>query len=156
VSLMQGKVKKILCAVDFSRFSEGAVLDAVLLAGGLDSRVVFLHVVNQAFFEDLDRLGGRVEMYEGAADKAMHNLAGDRREKLNALLIEKRADDIAHTSRVEVGIPWERILETAEKEDADLILMGAKGRGGPERSLRFGGTAEKIFRRARCRVMFVR
>jgi nucleotide-binding universal stress UspA family protein len=92
----------------------------------------------------------------GAADKAMHNLAGDRREKLNALLIEKRADDIAHTSRVEVGIPWERILETAEKEDADLILMGAKGRGGPERSLRFGGTAEKIFRRARCRVMFVR
>jgi nucleotide-binding universal stress UspA family protein len=72
------------------------------------------------------------------------------------LLINSGAERVPHTSQVTKGLPWERILELADEQDADIIVMGATGRGGLARQLRFGSSAEKVFRRANCRVMFVR
>ena len=151
-----GVIEQILCPVDFSESSLEAAGDVVDLAQKLKAHVIFLHVVNEAFLEDLERLGGRLEFYEGAAEKAMKSLTRQRREKLENLLAEKEAGRVSYESLVQVGIPWECILDTVEKLNIDMILMGAKGRGSLVRHLRFGSSAEKVFRRANCRVMFVR
>jgi nucleotide-binding universal stress UspA family protein len=56
---------------------------------------------------------------------------------------------------VKEGPPADRILETLEAEHADLVVVGAHGRGLLER-LRVGSTSEKILAHANCSVLIVR
>ena len=149
-------VKKILCALDFSQFSGHTLQQALELAQGLGAEVIFLNVVNQAMFDNLERISGRLQIFEGTLDQAMATMQEERAQRLKALLQEHQAHQVPHTSRIAVGVPWEKILEVAGEEQVDLIVMGTKGRGSLTQRLRFGSSAEKVFRRAACRVMFVR
>jgi len=150
------KIRKILCAVDFSAHSAVTLAEAVDLAELLKAELVVINVVNQRLFEDLERYQGRLTVLDGVVDKAYATLQDQNVEKLKEILKEVDASRVDHHSHVTVGVPWEKILELAEKEEVDLIIMGARGRGSLVRQLRFGSTAEKVFRRAQCRVLFTR
>jgi len=52
------------------------------------------------------------------------------------------------------GIPTEEILNYAEKNDIDLIMMGTKGLKGIEKLL-IGSVAENVLRHSRIPVMIV-
>jgi nucleotide-binding universal stress UspA family protein len=54
-----------------------------------------------------------------------------------------------------VGKPAEQILQLAEKNEIDLIVLTTKGRTGLQRVL-VGSTAESIMRHAACPVLSVR
>ncbi len=149
-------IRKILCALDFSRFSGHTLQQALELARALGAEVVFLNVVNQAMFDNLERISGRLQIFEGTLEQAMATMQEERAQRLKAMLQQHQAQEIPHTSRITVGVPWEKILEVAAEEQVDLIVMGTKGRGSLSQRLRFGSSAEKVFRRAACRVMFVR
>jgi nucleotide-binding universal stress UspA family protein len=149
-------IRTILCAVDFSPYGEATAREAVRLAQGLGAKVFFLHVLNQALFEEVERLGGRLQLFDGAIDQAISSAQDERAGRLAELLAAAEASRVPHESRVGFGAPWEKILEHAQGQSADLIVMGARGRGSLVRQLRFGSSAEKVFRRAPCRTMFVR
>lgn len=150
------RIGKIMCAVDFSEHSVQTLAEAVNLAEMLRAELVVVNVVNERLFEDLERYQGRLTVLEGVVDKAYETLQDRAVDKLKQLLGEVDASKVDHHSHVSVGIPWEKILELAQKEEVDLIVMGAHGRGSLVRQLRFGSTAEKVFRRAKCRVLFTR
>lgn len=156
MSTSQKPIKKILCPLDFSDYSQETLLESLGLAERLGAQLLFLHVVNEALFRDLERMSGRVALFNGALDTAIDATQEDRAQQLAAMLAENNAERVPHSSRVTVGVPWEKILEVGEEEGIDLIVMGAKGRGAPLRYLRFGSSAEKVFRRAKCRTMFIR
>ena len=149
-------IKKILCPVDFSDYSRDTLKEAVGLARLLGAQVLILNVVNRRLFDDLERYQGRVEVFDGVLGKAYDTMQEQNVARLKELLSEVDLSGLTHSSVVSVGIPWEKILEKAEDEDVDLIVMGARGRGSLVRQLRFGSSAEKVFRRAKCRVLFVR
>ena len=149
-------IKNILCPIDFSEYSRATLGEALELAEKLGAEIIILHVVNERLYEDVKRLGGRMTAFNGAIDEAISAAEDERAERLKKLLSEVNAGRAAHRSRIAVGIPWESILKTADEEDVDLIVMGARGRGSLARQLRFGTTAEKVFRRAGRRVMFIR
>ena len=143
--------------MDFSDFSHDTAHTAVAIASGVGAEVLFLNVVNQHLFDELRRVTGRVPALNGDLfQQAVDSTEDERVGRMKEFLAEVEAARVPHTSRVTMGIPWEKILELAESEGADLIVMGAKGHGSLLRQLRFGSSAEKIFRRATCRVMFVR
>ncbi len=150
-------LKKILCAVDFSDTSRQALVDALSLGQSLGAELVILHVVDQRPYEDLERLGGSLgsEVADSLA-QVMATREDEAAEKLKAWLGELEAARVPHTSRVRAGNPWMLILETAQEEQVDLMVLGAHGRTSLINELRFGSSAEKVFRRAQCRVMFVR
>ncbi|MEK7715145.1 MAG: universal stress protein, partial [candidate division NC10 bacterium] len=56
---------------------------------------------------------------------------------------------------LEVGVPFEEIVKAAEKEGADMIVMGTHGRSGLNRLL-LGSVAERVIRLAPCPVLTVR
>jgi universal stress protein A len=154
-------IKKILCSVDFSEFSQATAAEAFILAACHGAELLLLNVVNEKNYEELERLGGRVQALNGLAENAINAMEEDRAEKMRSLLAELKEhhipfEKVPHSSRIALGVPYERILEISQEESADLIVMGAKGRSSLARALRFGSTAEKIFRRASCKVMFVR
>jgi nucleotide-binding universal stress UspA family protein len=150
------QIKKILCPVDFSRYSLDTLNEAAGLARVLEAELVILNVVNRRIFDDLERYQGRVEVFEGVVDQAYDNLQEQNVVRLRELLVGVDLSGLDHGSRIAVGTPWAKILEAAQEEAVDMIVMGARGRGSLIRQIRFGSTAEKIFRRAKCRVMFVR
>ncbi len=149
-------IRKILCPVDFSDYSVDTLDEALVLAEKLGARLFILHVVNERLFHDIERMAGRIQIFNGALDQAKASLEEERAGMLTKLVAETGTDRVDPNLKVTLGVPWEKILEEAQAEAVDLIVMGAKGRGSLTRQLRFGSSAEKVFRRAQCRVLFVR
>ena len=56
---------------------------------------------------------------------------------------------------VVVGYAAEEILNLAEKEHADMIVMGTRGRKGLDLIL-FGSVAEKVVKNSKCPVLTIR
>jgi nucleotide-binding universal stress UspA family protein len=149
-------IERVLCPLDLSVFSQEILEEAINLTQNYGAHLTILHVVNERTYQELERVAGRVDIMDHVAQDAFNRLEDDRAEDLKMLLKAARAERVPHSSRITVGVPVERIQEIAEEEDIDLIIMGAKGRSSMARSLRFGTVAEKLFRRAKRRVLFVR
>lgn len=66
----------------------------------------------------------------------------------------KTADVESIRGTVAAGSPYRQILNYADENDVDLIVMGTHGRQGVERYL-LGSVAEKVVRTADCPVLTV-
>lgn len=149
------KKHPILVPVDFSPSSEAVVLTAVELAAKLESRVVVLHVVH-----DLGQAPGYYANMKGRKKqiRRMEDVAAEMMEDFIAELGRKHKD-LAGLKKLEtiilVGLPVTRILETAEKIHAGMIVMGSMGRTGLSHVL-LGSKAEQVARFAPISVMIVK
>jgi nucleotide-binding universal stress UspA family protein len=74
------------------------------------------------------------------------------RERMTALAKDFFPDFPKLTTRVELGYPADKILQTAEQEDIDLIVMGTRGRRGIERAV-FGSVAFQVVQSADCTIV---
>jgi nucleotide-binding universal stress UspA family protein len=139
---------KILLAVDDSKFSEAAVeaLLAQFHPGEAEIRV--LHVVAPI------AVSAPPQMEAGYAPELK-----DQMQQGHALVEgaahKLRAAGFRASARVETGDIREKIIESAEEWDADLIVLGSQGRGGMRRLL-LGSVAESVVRHAPCSVEVVR
>ena len=144
-------IRRILCPVDFSRFSHHALEQAVALAREFCGEVIALHASAVAPVTAFVPIGAPLvpepaRLPHGerqAIVRQLHDFAGDidaAGVKLQASLIEKE--------------PVAAIVDTALTWPADLIVMGTHGRTGFERLL-LGSVAERILRKAPCPVLTV-
>lgn len=77
------------------------------------------------------------------------------REVLDAARTNLKAEGLeVHTVEGE-GSPHEVLIEAAKEVDADLIIVGTRGRGGVKRAL-MGSTSTKVVQHAPCDVLVVR
>jgi nucleotide-binding universal stress UspA family protein len=143
-------LESILVGTDGSDAAGAAVAHAVRLACALGAR---LHIVS-AYAPVSDRqLGiGRVQV----PTDVQVNL---REEVLALLEASQRDAQAAGVSRVEtfarVGDAADAILDVAEEQGSDLIIVGNKGMTGATRFL-LGSVPQKVSHHAPCSVMIVR
>lgn len=157
--------KKILVPFDFSMPAENALEHAVKLAkavsGDKKVEVILLHVIAELPLYPL------MEMKESASAPRAASIiehiekVHDEASKYIAQMIEKKKKRYASTGvtlRTEVlkGTPVEKILEYAEKEKIDLIILGNVGWGEITKSKTLGSVARGIAERAHCPVTIVR
>lgn len=139
--------KKILVPLDGSKLAENAIPHAVSLATTsgatlLLARAMLLPVVSPAAWTTIDIAKIR-EQEEKAIKKYLDDLAAGLKEKghtVEVVALEGEAADV--------------LLDVAEKERVDLIVMTSHGRTGLNRWL-FGSVAEKVVRHAHCPVLTV-
>lgn len=150
----KASTRPILVPLDFSPGSEAALLQAAELAEALQAPVTVLHVVH-----DLTSTPG-YKALKGARKqlRRMEDIAAEiLQEYMQA--IEKKYPELAALHKAEkllvVGIPVTRILETADKTDARMIVMGSQGRTGLSHVL-LGSKAEQIVRLAKIPVMIIK
>ncbi len=62
---------------------------------------------------------------------------------------------IGYVTRREIGSPAEHIVSMAEREQADLIIVGSRGLGGVK-SLFLGSVSDRVTHHAHCPVLIVR
>lgn len=149
------KIDKILACVDFSEYTRMTMESAVAIAGGTQAEIVVLNIINQ---RDVASVGMVSQYYPDRinVEDYVRDLKKERLEKLNTLInTDFSAFREKMTVEVDVGIPWESIVQAAVTHKADLIVMANKGRGNLSRVL-FGSVAEKVFRHSPIPVVSVR
>jgi nucleotide-binding universal stress UspA family protein len=82
-------------------------------------------------------------------------LLDDARQRLRALVAEEPRTWCDIRDEVVAGRAHREILRLAEARPADLIVLGAQGRGGLGLAL-FGSTTQQVVRGASCPVLTVR
>ena len=73
-------------------------------------------------------------------------------EKLTQAVADGAPAGLETVTAVEQGNPDEQILEYADAEDVDVIVMGSHGRRGLDRFL-LGSVTEKVIRQSDCSVL---
>lgn len=70
--------------------------------------------------------------------------------------MEERAAEfgLSRTTRLALGVPAEKILQSIEEDKIDLVVLGASELRGSKRGA-FGFTAEQVMRKSRCPIMTV-
>jgi nucleotide-binding universal stress UspA family protein len=136
----------ILVPTDGSAGVERAVNHAVDLAVAHGATLHALYVVNTASYSSMpmetswehvrDMLGEEGE----AAIERVRELAGREDVPVEAVVVD--------------GSPSKEIVQYAEREDCDLVVMGTHGRGGIDRLL-LGSVAERVVRSSRIPVLTV-
>jgi len=150
----KGKNKPILVPVDFSSNSETALLSAAELAEKLDSDLVILHVVH-----DLNEAPGYYSVK--GRDKQLRRMEDVAAEMLEEFVhkMQKKHTGLSAlehaTTMLVVGLPVNRIMESAKKIRARMIVMGSQGRTGLARAM-LGSKAEQVVRLAPVPVMIVK
>jgi nucleotide-binding universal stress UspA family protein len=133
----KSKFQKILVPVDFSTAAIAALHHALELARATRAKITLLHVVAPSEAADPD--------------------AGAQTAALELMALKKK--ECARTDRIDVqvrtGIPFAEITQHAEREGADLIVLG---RRHPDAAVQWanGHTSERIVRYATCPVLLVR
>jgi nucleotide-binding universal stress UspA family protein len=144
-------IRRILCPVDFSRFSQHALQQATALAREFGAELTVLHACAVAPVTSLAPIGAPLALEPA-------RLGTEERRAITAELREFIGDAGAAGRPVMTQIvekdPVAAIVETAARWPADLIVLGTHGRSGFERLL-LGSVAEKVLRKAPCPVLTV-
>lgn len=136
--------KEILVPTDGSDPAGAAIEHAVALAELCDARVHGLFVTDSGTIEKVD---GK---YPQPADQ-LEGVGADAIEELERVATEAGVDV---TSTITAGTAHEEIVEYADANDIDVIVMGTRGRDGLDRYL-LGSVTERVVRMARQAVLTV-
>ncbi|MDR1820211.1 MAG: universal stress protein [Methanobrevibacter sp.] len=140
--------KKILVPTDGSKFSEKSEEQALFLGEAMGSEIIGLSVVDTKFFNGLPAGDTIYEINQILKEESKKNL-----KRFEEIKKEKDSDLKLRTIKVE-GSPADTILEVAEKEGVDLIVIGSSGKTGLQKFL-MGSVAEKVVKLAKSNVLIV-
>lgn len=149
------KIKKILAPVDLSDFSKLGVHYALDLAQWQQSEVLIYNVIT---IEETPFPQASEDWVVQQTDMPKFKKLLDERKKTFEQFVRESCADLPANGliRHEIGIgtPYKRIVEKAEQEGADLIVMPTHGRTGLAHML-IGSVTERVLRRAPCAVLAI-
>jgi nucleotide-binding universal stress UspA family protein len=137
--------RSIVCGVDGSIEARAAVRVASRLSEKLGLRLVVAYVTQAGVFAT----GGRPDPVTGpASEEELH--AGE--VLLAQIVVDQRVVDAEQRSLY--GFPAERLADLADEEDAELIVVGSRGRGAFKAAF-LGSVSTNLIGVARCPVLVV-
>lgn len=142
------RIRKILVPIDGSAASLSAHRLALDLAGAYNAEIILLYVVDSSVLDELSRLSGQER------PRLLHDMEESGKSLLISLSREAKTQMIKATVDLQHGMPDEIILQEAQRQRADLIVMGKIGRKGHRRSL-VGSVTERVLEIADLPVLVV-
>jgi len=123
---------------------------AIDVAGPAGATVRLVHVFSEDRYESVKR-----QLEFGPDDEVTPDAVAKRHatiREVGSLLAEAGVDYAWHGA---VGETSEQVLAFAEEFDADMLIVGGRGRSAAGKAV-FGSTAQKILSNAPCPVTYVR
>jgi nucleotide-binding universal stress UspA family protein len=137
-------IKRIMVAFDLSDYAIEALKLGAELARDVSAELVVVNVINQ---RDIDAVEKVMQFSSSiSVEKYISVKKLDRTEEIDRLLSETDCTDVSCRTIFRIGVPFMELFHAVTDEAADMVVMGAKGRGNLAGVL-FGSTAEKMFRR---------
>jgi universal stress protein A len=143
------EIRRILTPTDFSEYSRQALTYAHELSQTFGAKLLLLHVV------ELPAYPVEVVLPSAQGRTLLDDLERQARLDLTHLLPKAKHPKVEVMCLVAVGAPYYKIVEVAEAEKVDLIVMATHGRTGLGH-LVLGSVAERVVRMASCPVLTMR
>ena len=143
-------LKTILVPTDFSEPSTAALDYAKQLADRFDASIHVLHVV-----QDPARQPWVLETYGVSSLDVLADITTQAQKDLEHALPETERRKYKAELVTGVGSPSGEIMNYAQKNNVDLIVMGTHGRGALAHAI-LGSVTERVVRFAPCPVLTVR
>ena len=141
---------KILCAIDFSEASFEALKAANELAQGLSSELLLVHVVPSVSWP------ADLVAAEGCnMECCQKQLVEDARRKLDEAARTRVPDSVTRRVILKEGDPGHEILQTAEEESVNLIVIATHGMSSWHHYVH-GAVAQRVIQHTPCAVLVVR
>jgi nucleotide-binding universal stress UspA family protein len=148
---MTRRFNRILVPTDFSAPSDAALVTAKELAERLGASIHLLHVLEDPY----STAAYATEVYGYLPPGIKESWQKDAEAHMATVLTPAERAQFSATTTVIFGAPAQSIVEHAENNGIDLIVMGTHGRGGVAHLL-LGSVAERVVRMARCPVLTIR
>jgi nucleotide-binding universal stress UspA family protein len=153
---------KILVPYDGSKHAEKALNKAVNLAKLIKgSKIIILNVIEEILTPPLV-FPTRIRHYKTGEDTTLstyfRDLQTDMRYKMiNTLekIKQKYENSVKIRTVVLIGSAGDKIVEFANRQNVDLIVMGSRGLKGISRFV-MGSASRSVSERAKCTVMIVK
>ena len=139
--------KKILVVVDYTPESKQVIARAKDVVKQYDAELILAHVVEVAPIVTGPEAFTYMDLY--ADQQALVEIA---KQDLNKFAEVEGLSDVKQEIRY--GIAKDEIIEIAENEQVELIILGSHGRHGI--GLLLGSTANAVLHHAKCDVLAVR
>jgi nucleotide-binding universal stress UspA family protein len=143
------EIKSILFPTDFSEGSSQALQYAVDMAKRYGAKLYLLHVIY-----DIAKAAGWYVPHI-SMDQMYKDIEQGAKKELERFGIEEVGGFKDSERNIVTGVPHEEIINFANKNKIDLIVIGTHGRKGIDRII-FGSTAAQVVRFAPCPVLTVR
>ncbi len=140
--------KKIVCALDLAEHSKQVASYASMLAQLSGGSIVALYVA-----PTMTQYTG-FHVPPNSIDTFVSEIVDGAKATMEQF-VKENFSGVAVSSDVVIGYAAEEILACAEREKADLIIMGTHGRTGIDRML-FGSVAEKVVKNSTVPVLTIR
>ena len=142
---MRVQFNTILCATDFSDFSNHTVGYGVALAKEFGARLIICHVIDLSSVAiygefQLDPVGQQNRIME------------DANVQLEALACDQ---PVTWEPMISVGKPADEISRAVEEQNIDLVITATRGRSGFKRLI-LGSVTERLMRTLTCPLLVVR
>jgi nucleotide-binding universal stress UspA family protein len=141
-----GNVERVLVAYDFSDYSELALRYGLSIAQEHQAELHLLHVLPARSVNEPE-----IAWFPVGGDSAYH-AAARRLQRVVPAEVHLWCDV---KTAVSEGHPYREILNYAEKNEIDLISVGAHGAGFGMRAL-FGSNVDRVLRQSPCPVLVAR
>jgi nucleotide-binding universal stress UspA family protein len=144
-------IGRVLVAVDSSENAQRALEAAVELARGLKAELRIAHVVYiPTLFWSMGVPGAAVptDKIEDDAERSARELVA----KAAKFAKDSGVADVREELVTDLVSPYQGIVQLAERDDADVIVIGTRGNGGFKRLL-LGSVANSVLHYAGCSVL---
>jgi nucleotide-binding universal stress UspA family protein len=144
---------RILAPTDFSEDSNHALGYAIELAQKFAAEIIVIHVDQPLSPVIIGDLSPGLDM--GTVNQIAEEQRLGALKELDKLTGRIRESGLKARSLMRVGAPFLEIINAAQSENADLIVMGTHGRSGLAHVL-IGSVSERVVNKAPCPVLTIR
>lgn len=138
------RINRILLATDLAPASEGAANEALQLASDLKAELLIVSVID----------GVKAHAFEVQPER-MDQRRSAREMAAQSLVVQGRRAGVRVSFLIWEGDPGPAIVEAADAEGVDLVVVGTRGRNRVERAV-LGSVSDHVIRHAHCPVLVVR
>ncbi|MGB3713289.1 MAG: universal stress protein [Candidatus Promineifilaceae bacterium] len=136
--------RKILVPLDGSELAERALVPALAFSKAMSSQIIFVRVI------DASALPGGQDLYQ----RMIERHESEVKYYLRSLQSRSLFSEIDTESVTAAGRPAESIINFAQENDVDMIVISSHGRSGIGRWV-YGSVADKVLHGATCNISLI-
>ena len=146
-------IKKMIVAIDLSEYSRDILKYAGTLAKSINTELIIVNVINNRDIEALQKAAMETDAF--SVEEWLIRQKEERRGLIEGLIEETGCSHLPNKIVFHEGVPFRELLKAVDEEGANLVALGAKGRGNVPGEL-VGSTAEKMCRRCPVPILSLR